>query len=1237
MNNKNTLIIIKEHLITQPFKQHIIWNKHFPSLLLSFLCVLSFWYTLAPIHANATDPQKAPLILSPIEGQIHKPGWAAFFKVRVPKPNTATSFYLEVERMPLSQSKPYEKYYQELTKSNGAKKEILGVQLVHQDEGYYRARAQIRYENKPMSEWSAWRHYSFSKDVSPTFLLQPAHSSYGRDVPVAIGFSNTLKKGDTIRFKWAWRYTNPDNGTATVPMPPKRFLSGSRYSGDQPITPGKKNTYSTSIPSVDFLKAKNAHTSNSGEGEYKLFATLIRDSKEMNTVESQKWFHFSSPESIKTHFQILSPVANKNYASTIPIKLSLPNVVEKGDKIRFKWSWQYTNPATGTSTFPLTPRTFLYKGEYAGDHSVKPGQSEFTGDIPVSDFILSKEAYTDNPGIGEYKLFASFIRAGKELKRAENKGWFTLASLKKNVVQQFAINAPRADEIYSVGQYLPIHIALPETLGFDSRMRVKLWCDTSSNWAAPEVLWEKVFDNLESYKGQVFDYDVYMNEASSAFNIFDSGKHPSASCKVSANLLSSGIPMVTSKPFSLTHDTNTQQNAYTLLSPDSNRTYTGEIPVQFQFPEVDEPSPDNQWSIKMRWKIQPEKKRITIPGENFPAELNLATQTFSRVSVDNWDGMPGMSRAWTGGVDTTKKLSFSMPVWNLLEKAGVSGGKVTLEVSFLDRDQTLYSAKRSFQVQVTDQAPKQGGFHFVSPASEDVFVHSIPVELELSKLADASKDKLFFVVTISGKQSSENYDTSKSDEYSTSKFLEHGREFPIAKNFKNGKFHFDMPVSWFSTLKRDSTDAAQYQLEATLVHDGKPAQSVKTIHRFECSQSSVGEILIKPQPATLNLNTTQLFSSLKTTQPTELIQKLEKPSLNSGHKSSGLQQDLRMSQTEKSHISGVISQKSINPQPEPPGMQMRNTNMAFQVMPFAHTFQAPATVAIKLKNAAHSRPPFQLRHGSVTGKTYTTVIKSNHSYSKTGDLDVLTLKLKNPGHYQIRFRTDRKGQWGAWEKFDIYGNTGLIAKTSKVSHIQPSGMRLINPQPEPPGKQLRGKSQPGIHSRINSRMSVSPNSSANQIRKSVHATIIDPKNKQKYRLGSKHITIEARMKNSSGRKLVIDVQQKKNGRFVTVRPTIRQKQSRDLCTASILIRNAGEYRLRVKPDISKSSWSKWRMYSVERPMRKHPKRLVPSSTQHIKPSSTRMPKRSKPTPTQRLEPSSSRMSTQPMQTIPELR
>ncbi len=1196
MSNRTALKIIRGHEIMKWFKQNKICNEYFPFLLISVLCIVSLIYTVAPTRANATDPQKAPLILSPMEGQIYKPGWAADFTIRVPDPANGSSFdaYLEIERKPLSQSKPYEKYYQHLIKNKGVKDGVLGVHVASTLEGYYRARAQIRYNNKPLSGWSAWRHYSFASDIMPTFLIQPSSTVFNGSVPVRMGLPKTIKKGDKIRLQWAWRYTNPDNGTATFPMPPKHFLSGSNYSEDQPVSPGKKNNYFTQIPSVDFLKAKNAFTSNPGEGEYKLFATLIRNGTEGNTVESQHWFHFSSSESIKTHFQVLSPVANTNYGNTIPVKISLPNEVKEGDKIRFKWSWQYTNPASGTSTFPLTPRTFLYSGQYAGDHSIKPGQSEFKANIPVSDFIQSKEAYTDNPGIGEYKLFVSLIRAGKELKTAKNKGWFTLTGQEKDVARQFAINAPRAGEIYSVGQYLPIHIALPETLNFDSRMRVKLWCDTSSNWTTPKVIWKKDFDNLESFKGQVFDYKLYMSETTSAPLFTDSDKNPLASCKISANLLSSGIPMVSSKTFSFTHDTGTQKNSYTLLSPDSNRTYTETIPVHFQFPPVGEPGPDDQWSIKMIWKIQPVTGIIT-PGMDFSTELNLATQTFVNGLTDNWDGMPGTSRTWSGGAGTTMSLSFSMPVRSLLEKAGVSGGKITLEVRFLDRDQELYTAKRSFQVQITEQTSKQGGFHFLSPSSKDVFTHSVPVDLELSKLADKNKDKLFFTVSMWATK-------TNGDKYRISKFLENGREFLIANNLKDNRFQFNMPISWFSDLKRAGTDSALYQLEATLVHDGKPAQSIKTKDKFECSQSGIAVT----QKTTLTLGKPLLSPSLNTTA-TDLTRQPKELSINSLHNPSGLQQDPRMSQTEKSHISGITSQKSINPQPEPPGMQMRNMKETLQVMHFNHSFRSPANVEIRLKNTIHSRTPFQLRYKSTSSRTFKTITPSEHNFHKTDTLSVLSIKLKKVGRYQIRFRTGGKSQWSPWNTFDITGKTDLRTARTRIQPTQATGkLQTIRPQSKHATSLLIPKEQVGH----------STGQLAKQIR-IVPPKIVSPRNGQKFLMNGKQLFFTAVITHVAGQKLQAKVEYRSSGHFIPLTKVVVSPQTKTKTLVDMLITHTGNYRLRIRPEEKGAHWSNWRKFSIDKPMKKMPKLHQNSPQEQIrskptKPSSSRLPVHSIP-------------------------
>jgi hypothetical protein len=286
---------------------------------------------------------------------------------------------------------------------------------------------------------------------------------------------------------------------------------------------------------------------------------------------------------------------------------------------------------------------------------------------------------------------------------------------------------------------------------------------------------------------------------------------------------------------------------------------------------------------------------------------------------------------------------------------------------------------------------------------------------------------------------------------------------------------------------------------------------------------------------------------------------------------------------------GQPTTKMINAQPELPGKQVRTLIMPLQVIPFAHRFQAPATVKIGVKNTPFSRIPFELRYRSAAGKPYRQLKHPRHSFARTNGTTNLILTLENIGQYKVRFRANHKAPWTSWQSFQITGRHIRVAmptKNTKNMKIISNGSRAINPQPEPPGRQVRThavRNNGAHHLQAQPRLKLSRQI---QLRPPVIKT---PKNGQKFLMVAKNMHIKAEITHAADRKIQVELQHEKNRRFLPVKTGIRPHQMKDKTSVDMLITSTGTYRMRIKDTAKRSRWGKWTTFTVGRVMKNMPR------------------------------------------------
>ncbi len=99
--------------------------------------------------------------------------------------------------------------------------------------------------------------------------------------------------------------------------------------------------------------------------------------------------------------------------------------------------------------------------------------------------------------------------------------------------------------------------------------------------------------------------------------------------------------------------------------------------------------------------------------------------------------------------------------------------------------------------------------------------------------------------------------------------------------------------------------------------------------------------------------------------------------------------------------------------------------------------------------------------------------------------------------------------------------------------------------------------------------------------KPVPVNILEPRERQKYLLAGNSVRIKAKISNPTAARLLIQVQEKQKGRFVTIHPRIKQRQAHGETVAEFSLKHKGEYRFRVKTEGKNSKFGHWRTFLVD--------------------------------------------------------
>ena len=286
----------------------------------------------------------------------------------------------------------------------------------------------------------------------------------------------------------------------------------------------------------------------------------------------------------------------------------------------------------------------------------------------------------------------------------------------------------------------------------------------------------------------------------------------------------------------------------------------------------------------------------------------------------------------------------------------------------------------------------------------------------------------------------------------------------------------------------------------------------------------------------------------------------------------------------------IMGQKSINPQPEPPGKQIHSISMPLVVIAHPRSFRPTESIKISVKNTPFSRLPFELRYRPAAGKPYRMVKQPDHSFNRKNGVTSLLLSLKQPGQYQVRFRANHKAPWTSWNSFQIMENPAKAAALAQKMRITPAAARMINPQPEPPGKMMHSNVAHHITSRTTkpkNHLSTGPGLTAAQIH-IAPPQIRQLHNGRKFMLTGGKVHIKTKVEYAGREKIQVEVQQeKKKGRYVTIHPQTRLSRSGNITTTDIPLAATGNYRLRVRAG-NKARWGNWITFTVDKLMKNMP-------------------------------------------------
>jgi len=289
-------------------------------------------------------------------------------------------------------------------------------------------------------------------------------------------------------------------------------------------------------------------------------------------------------------------------------------------------------------------------------------------------------------------------------------------------------------------------------------------------------------------------------------------------------------------------------------------------------------------------------------------------------------------------------------------------------------------------------------------------------------------------------------------------------------------------------------------------------------------------------------------------------------------------------QTGSSIHAGRISpakSRAINPQPEPPGKEFRPLGTILQVEPVTRTFKAPARVTLTLRHVPHTKVLVEMRHRPGPGSIYRPVTTFQHTMKKNRDTATMSLTLERSGQYQVRFRADRQSPWTPWQTINVNDRLSSAAGRQK-SLNNPSRLRRMNLRREKGAIQAR----------------TSSGTAAMLARTIKHPAITRPRAGQKFMLSGGATTIRAEITHPGGREVLVEVEKIDGARHSPLKGGVRLQRHREKSTATIRITRTGRYRIRARFRDSRTSWSPWLTFSVDRLMKTRNKpslhRTVPS-------------------------------------------
>ncbi len=171
-----------------------------------------------PVIFKVVNDLQTPVILTPKEGA--RLGKKSEITVRVagtPDLSDILDTRLEVQYSKLAKQYPYKAL--RVIKSGGHPfypggvwkcscpiGDKLGVPL----EGDFRIRARMFYQDKPMGDWSEWRHFHVGKEVvaiieRPFKIISPAEGqNYSNEIPVKISLPGFVGENPRLTLTWIW-------------------------------------------------------------------------------------------------------------------------------------------------------------------------------------------------------------------------------------------------------------------------------------------------------------------------------------------------------------------------------------------------------------------------------------------------------------------------------------------------------------------------------------------------------------------------------------------------------------------------------------------------------------------------------------------------------------------------------------------------------------------------------------------------------------------------------------------------------------------------------------------------------------------------------------------------------------------------------------------------------------------------------------------------------------------------